>query len=74
MTAVLEIQGRGRTTLCRPVRSFSKGAQQVGMRDEDGPRFAIPPRPGLLAVPQPGLLGDPEGCNHWKAPKARASA
>ena len=27
--------GRGRTAACRPVRSFSKVARQVGMEDED---------------------------------------
>ena len=65
MTAVLGIQGRGRTTFCRPVRSFSKVARQVGMKDEDGPRFAVPSRPGLLAVPPPGPTGAPDGCEHW---------
>jgi len=52
MTAVLEVQGRERTAFCRPVRSFSKVAREVGMKDEDGPRPAVPSRPGLLAVPR----------------------
>ena len=55
MTAVLEIQGRGRTAFCRPVQSFSQVARQVGKRDEDGLLFAIPSRPGRLAVPLPGM-------------------
>jgi len=42
MTAVLEVQGRERTAFCRPVRSFSKVARQVGMKDEDGPLPAVP--------------------------------
>ena len=65
MRAVLEVQGRERTAFCRPVRSFSKAARQVGMKDEDGPRFAVPSRPGLLAVPPPGPTGAPDGCEHW---------
>jgi len=65
MTAVLEVQGRERTAFCRPVRSFSKVARQVGMKDEDGPRPAVPSRPGLLAVPPPGPTGAPDGCEHW---------
>jgi len=64
MTAVLEVQGRERTAFCRPVRSFSKVARQVGMKDEDGPRPAVPSRPGLLAVPPPGPTGAPDGCEH----------
>jgi len=68
MTAVLEVQGRERTAFCRPVRSFSKVARQVGMKDEDGPRPAVPSRPGLLAVPPPGPAGAPEGCEHWQGP------
>jgi len=64
MTAVLEVQGRERTAFCRPVRSFSKVARQVGMKDEDGPRPAVPSRPGLLAVPPPGPAGAPDGCEH----------
>ena len=65
MTAVLEIQGRGRTAFCRPVQSFSQVARQVGMKDEDGLRFAVPSRPGLLAVPPPGPTGAPDDCEHW---------
>jgi len=65
MTAVHEVQGRERTAFCRPVRSFSKVARQVGIKDEDGPRFAVPSRPGLLAVPPPGPTGAPDGCQHW---------
>jgi len=65
MTAVLEVQGLERTAFCRPVRSFSKAARQVGMKDEDGPRPAVPSRPGLLAVPPPGPTGAPDGCEHW---------
>ena len=34
--------GRGRTAACRPVRSFSKVARQVGMGDEDGRHFVVP--------------------------------
>jgi len=64
MTAVLEVQGRERTAFCRPVRSFSKVARQVGMKDEDGPLPAVPSRPGLLAVPPPGPTGAPDGCEH----------
>ena len=41
----------------RPV--ISQVARQVGMKDEDGLRFAVPSRPGLLAVPPPGPTGDP---------------
>ena len=51
MTAVLGIQGRGRRAFCRPVLSFSEVARQVGIEDEDRLRFAVPSRPGLLAVP-----------------------
>ena len=65
MTAVLEIQGRGRTAFCRPVQPFSQVARQVGMKDEDGLRFAVPSRPGLLAVPPPGPTGAPDDCEHW---------
>ena len=68
MTAVLEVQGRERTAFCRPVRSFSKVARQVGTKDEDGPRFAVPSRPGLLAVPPPGPTGAPDGCEHCSLP------
>ena len=68
MTAVLDIQGRGRTAFCRPVQSFSQVARQVGMKDEDGLRFAVPPRPGLLAVPPPGPTGAPDDCEHWLTP------
>jgi len=64
MTAVLGIQGRGRTAFCRPVQSFSQVARQIGMKDEDGPRFAVSSRPGLLAVPPPGPTGAPDGCEH----------
>ena len=64
MTAGLEVQGRERRAFCRPVQSFSKVARQVGMKDEDGPRFAVPSRPGLLAVPPPGPTGAPDGCEH----------
>jgi len=64
MTAVLEVQGRERRAFCRPVRSFSKVARQVGMKDEDGPRFAVPSRPGLLAVAPPGPTGAPDRCEH----------
>ena len=65
MTAVLEVQGRGRTAFPRPVPSFPKVARQVGIKDEDGLRFAVPSRPGLLAVPPPGPTGAPDGCEHW---------
>ena len=34
--------GRGRTAVCRPVRSFSKVARQVGLEDEDGRHFVVP--------------------------------
>jgi len=64
MTAVLEVHGRERTAFCRPVRSFSKVARQVGMKDEDGPPPAVPSRPGLLAAPPPGPTGGPDGCEH----------
>jgi len=64
MMAVLEIQGRGRTAFCRPVQSFSQVARQVGVKDEDGLRFAVPSRPGLWAVPPPGPTGAPDGCEH----------
>ena len=67
MTAALEIQGRGRTAFCRPVQSFFQVARQVGMKDEDGLRFAVPSRPGLLAVPPPGPTGARDDCEHWKA-------
>jgi len=55
MTAVLEVQVREPTAFCRPVRSFSKVVWQVGIKEEDRPRFAFPSPPGLLAVPPPGL-------------------
>jgi len=64
MTAVLEIQGRGRTKFCRPVQSFSQVARQVGMKDEDGLRFAVLSRPGPLEVPPPGPTGAPDACEH----------
>jgi len=64
MTAVLEVQGPERTAFCRPVRSFSKVARQVGMKDEDGPRPTIPSRPGLLAIPALGPTRAPDGCEH----------
>ena len=41
MAAAMEIQERGRTAFCRPVQSFSQIARQVGMKDEDGLRFAL---------------------------------
>ena len=50
--------------ICRPVKSFSQVARQVGMKDEDGLRFAVLSGPRLLAVPPPGptaALGD---CEH----------
>ena len=72
-TAVLEIQGRGRTAFCRPVQSFSQVARQVGMKDEDGLCFAVPSRPGLLAVPPPGPTGAPDDCEHWLHPNRKAS-
>jgi len=34
------------------------------MKDEDGLRFAVPSRPGLLAVRPPGPTGAPDGCEH----------
>ena len=34
------------------------------MKDEDGLRFAVPSRPGLLAVPPPGPTGAPDDCEH----------
>jgi len=64
MTAVLEVQGPEWTAFCRPVRSLSKAARQVGMKDEDGPHPTIPSRPGLLAVPAPGPTRAPDGCEH----------
>ena len=64
MTAVLEIQGRGRTAFCRPVQSFSQVARLLEMKDEDGLRFAVPSRPGLLAVPRAGPTGAPDRCEH----------
>ena len=36
--------GRGRTTFCRPVRSFSKVARQVEIKDEDGGHSVVPSR------------------------------
>ena len=36
--------GRGRTAACRPVRSFSKVARQVGIKDEDGRHSVVPSR------------------------------
>ena len=36
--------GRGRTAVCRPVRSFSKVARQVRIRDEDGQHSVVPSR------------------------------
>jgi len=42
MTAVLEVQRRGRTEFCCPVPSFLKVARQVGTKDEDGLPFAVP--------------------------------
>ena len=62
MTAVLEVQGREQTAFCRPVRSFSKVARQVGMKDGDGPRPAVPSCPGLLEVTPPGPTRAPDGC------------
>ena len=38
--------GRGRTAVCRPVRSFSKVARQVRIEDEDGRHSVVPS--GLL--------------------------
>ena len=64
MTAVLKIQGRGRTAFCRPVQSFSQVARQVGMKDEDGLRFAVPSRPELLAVLLLGPTGAPDDYEH----------
>ena len=71
MTAVLDIQGRGRKTFCRPVQSFSQVTRQVGMKDEDGLRFAVPSRPGLLAAPPPGPTGAPDDCEHCLASASR---
>jgi len=34
--------GRGRTAVCRPVRSFSKVARQVKIKDEDGRHSVVP--------------------------------
>jgi len=68
MTAVLELQGRGRTAFCCPVQSLSQVAQQAEMKDEEGLRFAVPSRPGLLAVPPPGPTGAPDGCEHCPPP------
>ena len=34
--------GRGRTVFCRSVRSFSKVARQVRMKDEDGWHYVVP--------------------------------
>ena len=34
--------GRGRTTVCRPVRSFSQVARQVKIKDEDGRHSVVP--------------------------------
>jgi len=50
MTAGLEVQGREMTAFWRSVWSFSKVARQVGMRDEDGPRPAVPSPPKLCEV------------------------
>ena len=44
---------------CRPVPSFSKVARQVEIKNEDGLRFAVQSRPGLLAVPPAGPYGGP---------------
>ena len=71
MTAVLEVQGPERTAFCRPVRSFSKVARQVGMKDEDGPRPTIPSRPGLLAVPALGPTRAPDSVVHEPARAAK---
>jgi len=62
MTAVLEVQGREQTAFCRPVRSFCKLARQLGMKEEDGPRPAVPSRPLILAVPTPRPTGAPHAC------------
>ena len=64
MTTVLEIQGRGRTAFCRPVQSFSQVARHIGMKDEDGLRFAVLSCPGLLAVPPAGPTGAPDDYEH----------
>jgi len=74
MTSVLEIQGRGRTVFCRPVLSFPQVARQVGMKDEDGLRFAVPSRPRLLAVPSPGPMRAPDGCEHCLSLQSRIFA
>jgi len=65
MTAVLEIQGRGRTAFCRPVQSFSQVARQVGMQDEDGLHFAVPSRPvpGSWQSPRRALRGPRTAAN-----------
>ena len=34
--------GRGRTAACRPIRSFSKVARQVRIKDEDGRHSVVP--------------------------------
>ena len=59
MTAVLEVQGRERTAFCRPVRSFSKVARQVGMKDEDGPRLV----PGSWQSPRRAPRGPRTAAN-----------
>ena len=41
---------RGRTAVCRPVRSFSKVARQVGIKDEDG-RYSVVPSRLFLNLP-----------------------
>jgi len=57
---------RTRTAFCRPAQSFPQVARQVGMKDEDGLRFAVPSRPvpsrpGRLVVPPPGPTGGGPG-------------
>lgn len=53
---------RGRTTLCRPVQSFLKGARTVRIKDEDGWPFVILSRPAfsatcpLILVQAPGIF------------------
>ena len=40
--AVRPEPGPGRTAVCRPVRSFSKVARQVRIKDEDGRHSVVP--------------------------------
>ena len=72
MTAVLGIQGRERTTFCGPVRLFTKVAQHVGMKGEDGLYFAVPSHSALLTVSHRAPR-TPNGFEHWNRLKRRVA-